>query len=242
MTKRGSSSSEEVISILATLGVAPTSLCRDKSALPILLSRSPASLFRLVAFLSSDAVRMPVNRIGPLFRRSECASLLDYVAPLSNRQTLDSSIIFNDLLNGENNEMVTEITRRYTMMFKTAKYLRRVVGMNDLGRSVSAYANILTLDVEKQIEPCITFLSDEIGLYEEEISSVLELYPQLLGENISKMRQNVEYLRSLEVMEEDICSIFRAFPALLTLEVSSMTEVVKFLKDIGVTNIGRFVT
>lgn len=242
LTKRGSTSSQEVISILANLGVAPTSLCRDKAALPILLSRSPASLFRLVAFLSSDAVRMPVDRIGPLFRRSECASLLDFVAPLSNKQIMDSTTSFDDLLHGGDKTIQTDITRRYKSMFKTAKHLRRIVGINDLGRAISAYANILTLDVEKQIDPCVAFLAENVGLYEEEIPRVLELYPQLLGIKIEDMKQNVDYLLSLEVSEEDLGSIFRSFPALLTVEVSNMQKVVDFLKDVGVSNIGRFVT
>ena len=114
LTKRGSVSSEEVICILANLGVSPGSLCRDKSALPILLSRSPASLFRLVAFLSSDAVRMPVNRIGPLFWQSECASLLNFVAPLSQKPNLGSLLsigLFNTSSNNENNHGTFDIRR-----------------------------------------------------------------------------------------------------------------------------------
>ena len=82
LTKRGSVSAQEVVSILSNLGTAPTSLCRDKAALPMLLSRSPASLFRFVAFLSSDYVRMPVASIGSFLRRSECACVLDLIAPL----------------------------------------------------------------------------------------------------------------------------------------------------------------
>ena len=188
---------------------------------------------------------MPVDRIGPLFRRSECANLLDFVAPLSNKQIIDSSVLFDNLAKGGgeiNSATETEITRRYKMMFKTAKHLRRVVGMTDLGRSISAYANILTLEVDTQIDPCITFLTEDVGLYEEEIPNVLELYPQLLGGNIIEMQRNVEYLRKLEVAEEDLGSIFRAFPALLTLPVPNMDKVVEFLKDVGVSNIGRFVT
>lgn len=233
-----------MISILVNLGVAPSSLCRNKAALPILLSRSPAALFRLVAFLSSDAVRMPVNRIGPLFRQSECANLLDFVAPLKKNQSASFGDEPDDdsLVTGEENGIETEITRRYKAMFRTAKYLRRVVGISDLGRSIAAYANILTLDIEGQISPCIEFLSEEVGIYEEEIPRVLELYPQLVGANIEKMKENIEYLVSLEVAEEDLSSIFRAFPALLTLEKSKMEEVVNFLQDVGVSNIGRFVT
>merc|ERR1740136_228070 len=82
LTKRGSSSAEEVINILSSLHVSPGSLARDKASLPKLLSCSPAALFRLIAFLSGDAVRMPVDKIGPFIRRSECSSLLDRVAPL----------------------------------------------------------------------------------------------------------------------------------------------------------------
>lgn len=128
-------------------------------------------------------------------------------------------------------------------MFRTAKYLRREIDILDLGRSISAYPNILTLDIEKDISPCIDFLCEEVGLDEEDdVPSVLELYPQLLGENIDGMREKMMYLISLEVAEEDLGSIFRAFPALLTLNIASMKNVVDFLKGAGVTNIGRFVT
>lgn len=242
LTKRGSTSSSEVISILLNLGVAPTSLCRDKAALPLLLSRSPAALFRLVAFISSDAVRMPVNRIGQLIRKSECARLLDYVAPLTQKSNMDAALNVETFFNSGSNAMETEITRRYKAMFRTAKYLRRKVGIQDLGRSMSAYPNILTLDIEKQIAPCVEFLCDEVELFEEEIPRVLELHPQLLGANITTMRDNLDYFRSLEVAEEDLGSIFRSFPALLIMDIEKMSKVVNFLKEVGVTNIGRFVT
>ena len=242
LTKRGSTSSSEVISILSNLGISPTSLCRDKAALPLLLSRSPASLFRLVAFLSSDAVRMPVNRIGQLIRRSDCACLLDHIAPLTQKDNIDSALTVETFLNSGSNAMEIEIKRRYKAMFITAKYLRRKVGIQDLGRSLSAYPNILTLDIEEQIAPCLNFLNDEVELFEEEIPRVLEIHPQLLGADIDQMRKNLEYFRTLEVAEEDIGSIFRSFPSLLILDIKKMTKVVNFLKEVGVSNIGRFVT
>jgi len=68
------------VDLFGKLGVSYTSLARDKSSIPLLLSRSPALMFRLVAFLSSDVdvVRMSVGRIGSLLRRSDCKVVSAY--------------------------------------------------------------------------------------------------------------------------------------------------------------------
>ena len=66
LTSRGSHSAEQVIELMTNLEVSHSSLARDKSYLPTLLSQSSSSLFRLVAFLNSDADRMTVDSICPL--------------------------------------------------------------------------------------------------------------------------------------------------------------------------------
>jgi len=257
LTKRGSISSEEVVSILCNLGVSPTSLGRDKAALPMLLSRSPASLFRFVAFLSSDYVRMPVSKIGPFIRRSECASVLDLVAPLPRYNTnlldgvndglglgdgdIDVMPIQKLLRDGSNN-MENEITKRYNAMFKTAEFLRKEVGIEDLGKVLAAYPQIFTVDRNNIIE-IVNFLQDELGMYFDDVAKVIEAYPKLLEIDVAQMQSVIDYLLSLEVSKDVLGSMFRAFPALLAQDVdTSMKEVVKFLEDIGVTNIGRFIT
>lgn len=257
LTKRGSISSEEIIIILSNLGVAPTSLCRDKAALPILLSRSPASLFRFVAFLSSDAVRMPLSQIGPFIRRSECSKILDLVAPLPpSRGNLfddETSILDEENLDmlppqqiiedGIDNATETEISKRYKNMFDTALFLRQEVGVENLGKIISAFPDIFTLDTYKQVIPVIDFLSEDLDYDKEDIAKILQTYPMLLGTNVDQMHSVVKYFLTLEVEEEIIPNIFRAFPSLLSqVDETKMNDVVEFLKKIGVSNIGRFVT
>lgn len=257
LTKRGSVSSEEIISILSNLGVSPTSLCRDKAALPILLSRSPASLFRFVAFLSSDAVRMPLSQIGPFIRRSECSKVLDLVAPLPpSRGNLfddETSILDEENLDmlhpqqlieeGFSSVIETEISKRYKNMFDTALFLRQEVGVENLGKIISAFPDIFTLDTYEHVVPVIEFLSNDLDFDEEDIVKVLQAYPMLLGTDIDQMHTMVKYFLALEVEEEIIPNIFRAFPSLLSqVDETKMNEVVEFLQKIGVSNIGRFVT
>ena len=257
LTKRGSMSAMEVVSILSNLGVSPTSLCRDKAALPMLLSRSPASLFRFVAFLSSDYVRMPVAKIGPFIRRSECASVLDLIAPLPRYNSnlldgvddgigladndIDSTPIQKLLRDGSEN-MENETTKRYNAMFKTAEFLREEVGIEDMGKVLAAFPQVFTIERDRVIE-VVNFLHEELELYHDEIAKIIEAYPMILETETSQMLKVIDYLRSLEVTEDVLGSIFRAFPALLSQDPeTTMKEVVEFLKEIGVTNIGRFIT
>jgi hypothetical protein len=252
LTKRGSIAAKEVVSILSNLNVAPTSLQRDKAALPMLLSRSPASLFRFVAFLSSDYVRMPVSNIGPFLRRSECASVLDLVAPLPlyNSNLLEVGLSEEDidtipiqkLLKDGSKNMENEITKRYHGMFQTADFLRREVGIENLGKVISAFPQVLTVDRNKVVE-IVNYLQEETGMYHADVAKAIEAYPMILETDISQIQKIIEYMHSIEVSDDVLGSIFRAFPALLSQDPDkSMKEVVQFLEEIGVTNIGRFIT
>ncbi len=257
LTKRGSSSCEEVMTIISSLGVSPTSLCRDKKALPMLLSRSPASLFRFVAFLSSDAIRMPIKNIGPFIRRSECASILDQVAPLPryNSNLLnggddfaddddndDNSLPLERLLNsGGNRKLQDEVTKTYNQMFKSARFLREEIGIRDLGKILVSHPSLFTTDSEEKMIPIVNYLYD-LGLEEDDVPRVLESYPDLIEANPSQMQSVVDFLLDLEVSERILPSIFRAFPSLLVQDTeTTMKEVVDYLQEIGVTNIGRFI-
>lgn len=250
LTKRGSIAAQEVVSILSSLGVAPTSLCRDKAALPMLLSRSPSSLFRFVAFLSSDYVRMPVSSIGPFIRRTECASVLDLVAPLPryDMKLLDATSYEVDLCeddmmtNNNSRNLENVITKRYHAMFQTAEFLRKDIGIADLSKTLAAFPQILMIN-KSTVTQVVDFFHDELDLCDEDVVKIIESYPTILQTDLARMHSVINYMRSLEVAEESLGSIFRAFPALLSLDPeSSMKDVVKFLEGIGVTNIGRFVT
>jgi len=254
LTPHGSSSAQEVINILSSLHVSPSSLSRDKASLPILLSRSPAALFRLIAFLSGDGVRMPVDRIGPFIRRSECKPLLDRVAPLP-RNAVHSGGTIGDggagsvgvpsmemLLNSANEGLEAEIVKTYKQMYHTAIFLREEVGIDNVGKVMSSYPDILMTDVEERIIPFFDFLCDDLGIDEEDVPMIIEAHPALLRMELSEMKEVREYLLEIGVEENSFPSIFKAFPSLLTLDIhSNMMPVVEFLKGIGVCNVGRFI-
>jgi len=250
---RGSKSAEQVVKIMSRLDVSTTSLTRDKNVLTTFLLRPPSALFRFISFLASDAVRMPIHKIGPLLRRAECQPLLDVVAPVPQLETREFGMLRNDdtdpgvvmALWGrgsqERRELVNEIYRNMT---KTAWTLRHEIGTADLGKVIAAYPSVLTQDAENQILPAAKFLMHELGIWEDDLPRVLQLYPALLGVEIEQMKKVADYLLSLEVEKESLGSIFRSFPALLTHDVEKeMAPVVEFLRnEVGIRNIGRFIT
>lgn len=253
LTVRGSKNAKQIITLLASLGVSKRSLARDKTALPVLLSRSPAALFRLVAFLSSDAVRMNVQTIGPLLRRADCASLLNAVAPVPRlQQDADQAMVNNNVEDStsavlfwgrSSQERREQINDTYRQMSVTAWTLRHEIGTKDLGKVIAAYPSVLLLDAETQILPTASYLMNDLGIWQDDLPRVLQLYPVLLGMYVQDMKRVVNYLLSLEVAEENLASIFRAFPSLFTLDIEKdMKPVVQFLREIGITNVGRFIT
>jgi hypothetical protein len=249
LTVKGSKNAQHVVTLLSNIGVSTTSLARDKNALPVLLSRSPAALFRLVAFLSSDAVRMNIQTIGPLLRRADCAPLLNAVAPVPRLQPEDNFVVTK---NGENEwswkttsqeEKRKQINNVYRQMSITAWTLRHEIGTKDLGKVIAAYPSVLLLDAETKILPTASYLMNDLGIWQDDLPRVLQLYPVLLGMDVEDMKKIVNYLLSLEVSQENLASIFRAFPSLFQLDIEKdMEPVIQFLRDIGITNVGRFIT
>jgi len=251
LTVRGSKNAQHVVTMLATLGVSTTSLARDKTALPVLLSRSPAALFRLIAFLSSDAVRMNVNAIGPLLRRADCAPLLNAVAPVPRlQQDADQALVNDDddetavLFWGRSSqERRLQINNTYRQMSATAWTLRHEIGTQDLGKVIAAYPSVLLLNAETKILSTASYLMNDLGIWQDDLPRVLQLYPVLLGMDVEDMKRVVNYLLSLEVAQENLASIFRAFPSLFMLDIENdMMPVVQFLREIGIINVGRFIT
>lgn len=251
LTRRGSRSAMQVIALMKSLGVSTSSLARDKKSLPKLLSRSPAALFRFVAFLSSEDVRMPVKNIGPFLRRKNTVQLLDAVAPVLNTNrgdNLTSSggdtlMMANFWGNDDIQAQRKRIDSLYRSMASTADILRHEFGVSSVGKMVSAFPNVLLLDVSSQVTPVVDYLCNEIGIWEEDIPRVLESFPSLLEADISRMYTVVEYMHSLDISDDSLGPMFRAFPALLTLDVEKdMKPVADFLSSIGVSNVGRFVT
>lgn len=227
LTNMGSQNALGVVDLMTSLGVSSNSLSRDKNALVVLLQRQPAALFRLVAFLSSDAIRMPVDQIGPLLRKHP--DILDSVAPILSPTSLIERQVQTAIVN-----------ERYETMTQTAWILRYEIGTKDLGKVISSYPSVLLLDAYRQILPIARYLM-ELGIWEDDLPKVLQLYPRVLRLDLEQIKNTVAYLESLEVTE--FASIFRSFPYLLTVEVErNMEPVVNFLRDIGIVNIGRFIT
>ncbi|KAG7373916.1 mitochondrial transcription termination factor (mTERF) family protein [Nitzschia inconspicua] len=258
LTVRGSKSAEQIMAMMTKLGVSEASVARDKASLPTLLSRSPAGLFRLVSFLCSSSVRMPLDQVGPLLRRKESRELMDAVIPIppasSNGATAgdfdseigmpsdDDPIAEAAFWSKTREERKRTIEELYRNMTKTAFALRDEIGAEDLSRVISAYPNVLLLDVERQILPVAQYLMDDLGIMKGDLARVLQLYPMLLGMEIADMEVVVGYLLALGVDEDDLSSIFRAFPALLTMKPQDMHPVVDYLRSIGVTDVGSFIT
>jgi len=276
LSVRGSKAAVEVVTIMTKLGVSPSSLARDKNSLPILLSRSPAGLFRLVAFLSSTAVRMPLEQIGPLLRRRVGRELMDVLLPVPN--TSYSKLVVANA-NANNNKAIAtsntteavvaqcettpeettleddaaawsrtrierqeRIERSYAGMSQTARILKAQIGTQDLSKVVAAYPAVLLLDAEKQILPVARYLMGGLGIWQNDLSGVLQLYPTLLGTKIEDLERVVSYVLTLGVDEDDLAGIFRAFPGLFALPVEDMEAVVSYLESIGVEEVGTFVT
>ncbi|KAG7349864.1 mitochondrial transcription termination factor (mTERF) family protein [Nitzschia inconspicua] len=258
LSVRGSKSAEQVMAMMTKLGVSEASVARDKASLPTLLSRSPAGLFRLVSFLCSSSVRMPLDQVGPLLRRKESRELMDAVIPLPPASSNGASAgdFDSDIGMPSDDDPIAEaafwsktreerkrnIEELYRNMTKTAFALRDEIGAEDLSRVISAYPNVLLLDVERQILPVAQYLMDDLGIMKGDLARVLQLYPMLLGMEIADMEVVVGYLLALGVDEDDLSSIFRAFPALLTMKPQDMHPVVDYLRSIGVTDVGSFIT
>lgn len=265
LTKRGSRSAQHVVATMVKLGVSTSSIARDKNALPTLLSRPPAALFRLIAFLSSDAIRMPLDKIGPLIRRAECAELLEAVAPVPrlqqwNEATGTASYSPSSLQDESNSEITDDrilpafvertveerrkdVEETYRRMSATAWTLRNELGTCDLGKVVAAYPNVLLLDASDQVLPVASYLMDELGIFKDDLARVLQLFPTLLGMPISEMEDVVALLLDQGVEEDNLPSMFRSFPYILTLNIEKdMLPVIGFLQDIGISNVGRFIS
>ena len=238
--------SEQVVSLMSSLGASPKSLARDKRSLAVMLSRSPSSLFRLVAFLSSDAVCMRVKNIGPFIRKTGCVELLDAICPTMH------SLLTSEALDDELNILTQpamavrlreQIYSTYLKIRTTADALRDEIGVENMGKLLSAYPGVLLLNPLEHIFPITDFLYNDLGISGEDVPKVLQSYPGLLKADIDKMRETVAYLTELEVAPDAQAKIFRAFPAILSInKESEMEPVVEFLREIGVVNIGRFVT
>jgi hypothetical protein len=159
--------------------------------------------------------------------------------PNGETALVNSSVLTSDSIYTNRDKHIDET---YQKMVSTAIFLVEEVGISDLGKIILSYPSALLLDKDTQIRPSLDFLTT-IGIDLDEIPRIIESFPSLLASNVTNMEIVTQYLTSLEVSPDVLGSIVRAFPSILTLSVEEkMIPVVAFLRQIGVTNIGRFVT
>jgi len=258
VTVRGSKSAVQILTMMTSMGVSTSSLKRDKAGLPTLLSRSPAGVFRLISFLSSTAARMPLKQIGPLLRRKIGQQLLDAVTPIppltislgtttttTTPEIDEIEIDRREVWYRNRAERKIQIERTYGEMTRTALLLQKQLGTQNLSKVIAAYPQVLLLDGEKQILPVARYLMGGLGIWKDDLSSLVQLYPTIFGKTIDELETIVSYLvDELGVDEDDLGHIFRSFPVLFTLDIHQDIEpVVAYLKThCNIKDIGSFVT
>lgn len=242
---------------MVSLGSSTNAIARDKAALPTLLSRSPALIFRLVAFLGSAQIKIPLNAIGSILRQKQSKEMLDAVAPVRKQLSMRDEVEELANKNFTNLESESEILgyfkldnamqqqsieNGYQSMEAVANVLRISAGIRDFRKILSSYPHAFFLNVTNIIS-VTNFLKEEAGMTKEDVAKVIQTFPTLLEQDVMKMRTVVELLQSLDVDQESLPAMLRSFPATLLLEPErDIAPVVDFLQDIGVRNIGRFIT
>lgn len=246
LTVKGSHEAVQVITLLSSLGSSTKSIVRDKRFLINMLSRTPTSLFRLVAFLTSSSICMRVKDIGPFLRKPGCIELLDSLCPSKDYVRLrlgsdpELSLLSRSAVDAK---LRNEVDNVYKNATATSNILRNELGIDYVSKLLPAYPGILLLDPETDIFPVTDFLHCDLGMSELDIPKVLQTFPTLLRTNIDQMEETVDYLIELEVKPSSLAKIFRAFPAILSFDTKTQMEpVVMFLRYIGVVNVGRFIT
>lgn len=183
--------------------------------------------------------------------------MLDAVAPLRKPVSLGGEldeITNKNLTNTEaeseilgyfkldNTMRQQQIERGYQSMEAVANVLRLKAGIRDFRKILSSYPHAFFLNVTNIIS-VTQFLKEDVGMSREDVAKAIQSFPTLLEQDVTKMREVVEQLQMLEVDDESLPSMLRSFPATLLLDTkSNIDPVVEFLREIGVRNVGRFVT
>mmetsp|Transcript_13970 Transcript_13970/g.33875 ORF Transcript_13970/g.33875 Transcript_13970/m.33875 type:complete len:697 (+) Transcript_13970:278-2368(+) len=255
LTPKGAASAVQVVNLMVSLGSSTSSIARDKASLPTLLCRSPSLIFRLVAFLSSAQLKVPLGAIGPILRQKQSAEMLNAVAPVKRTLSLDAygDIASKNLTSFPDSEIlgylkVDDTTRQqnietsYRKMEAVADVLRGSAGIRDFRKILSSHPDAFFLNVTN-IHLMTHYLREDVGMAKDDIAKAIQTFPTLLEQDVTRVKDIVEFLLSIEVDEDSLPGIFRSFPATLMLDIEkNMIPVVSFLRGIGVRNIGRFVT
>lgn len=123
----------------------------------------------------------------------------------------------------------------------SVEFLRTQGGVADLEKVVRAYPRcLITPPAEMRV---VLDALVRYGVDEADLGRLVESFPLVFGLSpADTMDPAVAYWRQLGVKDDDVARICRAFPSLLGVRVDCMKQSVAFLQEIGVTNLGRFVT
>lgn len=200
---------------------------------------------------------MPLNAIGPILRQKQSAEMLNAVAPLKsyasigndydqnvldNLTTVDAESEILSYLRGYDTTRQQKIEESYQTMEAVADVLHQNAGIRDFRKILSSYPHVFFVNVTNVVE-LTNYLRYDVGMTKEDMAKAIQTYPRLLEQDVSKVSDVVDFLISIEVDEEAIPIILRSFPPTIMLDIeNNMIPVVEFLQEIGVRNIGRFVT
>jgi hypothetical protein len=180
-----------------------------------------------------------LNAVAPLKRTILLGDAsIDHI----NMTSLSVEEEMRQYLRVDNTVRQQKIDESYRSMEAVADVLRRGAGIRDFRKILSSYPDAFFLNVTN-IYQMTSYLREDVGMSKDDVAKAIQNFPSLLKQDVSKIKDVVEFLRSIEVEEDALPSIFRSFPATLLLDIENdMVPVVDFIRGMGVRNIGRFVT
>lgn len=231
LSVRGAKSAGQVMAMMSKLGVSEQSVARDQASLPVLLSRSPAGIFRLISFLCSSAVRMPMNQIGPLLRRRDSRQLMDAVIPVpSNVRRKDNNCLTDK--DDDGNEFVGTAGDAKDGLFDDC---------DDDPIAEAAYWSKTREERKQTIEQTyrnmtrtVSTLKNEIGT--TDLGKVVSAYPSvLLLDADTQILPVARFLMDdLGILDGDLARVLQLYPMLLGLDINDMQRVVSYILSLGV--------
>jgi hypothetical protein len=230
LSVRGAKSAGQVMAMMSKLGVSEQSVARDKTSLPVLLSRSPAGIFRLISFLCSSTIRMPMNQVGPLLRRKDSRALMDAVIPIpfNVQQPRKDNNCPVDKINDRNDDddgqtSLEECDDDDDPMAEAAFWSKT---REERKQTIEQTYRNMTRTV--------LTLKNEIGT--TDLGKVVSAYPSvLLLDAETQILPVARFLmEELGTLEGDLASVLQLYPMLLGLDIQDMKHVVYYLLSLGV--------
>ena len=224
LTQEGLRDAEGIEVCLSSCGLGPTLIRRIFFNF---VDINPQLCLKFVVFLNWEAVGMQTQGIGSVFRKG-------------------GDVVMKWLQNGEG-ERGGE-ARRWEKIFQVVEGLRDFFGTGKEGvkvhKIIAIFPGVLMVDLPEIISVC-RVLTETCGMTIFESARTVENFPILLGERADVLQERATWMKSddgAQVPGKDLAKMVRSFPILMVTEAEKMERVVRFLKEIGVGNIGRFIT